>query len=213
MNENFKKILEYSKNNDIPSIGYREVARQLGIKNPQTIIYYLKKIESEGWLYYDPKTKTKKSAKRKAFAVDNFFNIPVLGAANCGLATELAEQKIQGFVKISQKSLNVSSPNNLMAIKAIGNSLNQANIKGDTIDEGDYVIVDCSKKNPNNGDYVLSIIDGAANFKRFYKDDNKQEIRLVSESTSDIPPIVLHEDDLEDSGYTVNGVVVRVIKK
>ncbi len=212
MNENFKKILEYSKNNDIPSIGYREVARQLGIKNPQTIIYYLKKIESEGWLYYDPKTKTKKPAKRKAFAVDNFFNIPVLGAANCGLATELAEQKIQGFVKISQKSLNLSAPDNLMAIKAIGNSLNKADIKGDSIDEGDYVIVDCSKKIPTNGDYVLSIIDGAANFKRFYKDDQKKEIRLVSESTSDIPPIVLHEDDVNDSSYMVNGVVVRVIK-
>jgi repressor LexA len=212
MNENFKKILKYAKNNDIPSIGYREVARQLEIKNPQTIIYYLKKIESEGWLYYDPKTKTKKPAKRKAFAVDNFFNIPVLGAANCGLATELAEQKIQGFVKISQKSLNVSTPDNLMAIKAIGNSLNKADIKGDSIDEGDYVIVDCSKKNPNNGEYVLSIIDSAANFKRFYKDDQKKEIRLVSESTSDIPPIVLHEDDINDSGYMVNGVVVRVIK-
>ena len=213
MNDNFKKILEYSKNNDIPSIGYREVARQLGIKNPQTIIYYLKKIESDGWLYYDPKTKTKKPAKRHAFAVDNFFNIPVLGSANCGLATELAEQKIQGFVKISQKSLNVSTPDHLMAIKAIGNSLNKANIKGDNIDEGDYVIVDCSKKNPNDGDYVLSIIDGASNFKRFYKDDNKKEIRLVSESTLNIPPIVLHEDDLHESGYTVNGTILRVIKK
>lgn len=213
MNENFKKILKYAKNNDIPGTGYREVARQLGIKNPQTIIYYLKKIESEGWLYYDPKTKTKKPAKRKAFAVDNFFNIPVLGAANCGLATELAEQKIQGFVKISQKSLNVSKLDNLMAIKAIGNSLNQADIKGDSIDEGDYVIVDCSKKNPNNGEYVLSIIDGAVNFKRFYKDDKKREIRLVSESTFDIPPIVLHEDDINDSGYMVNGTILRVIKK
>jgi len=56
----------------------------------------------------------------------------------------------------------------------------------------------------------LSVINDAANFKRFYKND--EEIKLVSESTLDIPPIILHKDDVNTSGYMVNGVVVRVIK-
>ena len=75
----------------------------------------------------------------------------------------------------------------------------------------DYVIVDC-KQQQSNGDYVLSIIDGAANFKKFFKDDSKHEIRLVSESTQEIPPIILHDSDINSSGYMVNGVVVRVVK-
>ncbi len=212
MNDNFRKILEFSQKNDIRKIGYRETARRLNIKSPQTVIYYLKKVENQGWLYYDPKTKTKKSAKNKAFAVDNFFNIPVLGSANCGPALELAQEKIQGFIKISQKSVGVVSPNNLIAIKAVGDSLNKADIKGDNVESGDYLIVDCGKKSPDNGDYVLSIIDGAANFKKFYKDDKKNEIRLVSESSLDIPPIVLHEEDINPPGYEVNGVVLRVVK-
>lgn len=212
MNENMQKILNFCKKNDIKEIGIRETARRLGIANPQTVVYYLNKIEKQGWLYYDPKTKTKKPAKKKAFSVDNFFNIPVLGSANCGPALELAQEGIQGFVKISQKSVGISKPDNLIAIKAVGDSLNKADIKGDNVEGGDYVIVDCSKKIPDNGDYVLSIIDGSANFKRFYQDKNKNEIRLVSESTSEIPPIVLHEEDINTSNYLINGVVVRVIK-
>ena len=212
MNKNMRKVLEFCKKNDIKEVGIRETARRLKIANPQTIIYYLNKIEKQGWLYYDSKTKTKKPAKNKAFAVDNFFNIPIFGAANCGPAMELPREYIQGYVKISQKSIGLSRPDNLIAIRAIGDSLNKADIKGDNIEDGDYVIVDCSKKNPINGDYVLSIIDEAANFKRFYKDDSKKELRLVSESTSEIPPIVLHEDDIDTSGYLVNGVVLRIVK-
>jgi repressor LexA len=99
----------------------------------------------------------------------------------------------------------------LIAVRAVGESLNKANIGGENIEDGDYVVVDC-KQQPNNGDYVLSIIDGAANFKKFFKDDSKHEIRLVSESTQEIPPIILHDSDINSSGYMVNGVVVRVIK-
>ena len=49
-----------------------------------------------------------------------------------------------------------------------------------------------------------------ANLKRFYRD--KDSIRLVSESDQNIRPIVLHADDLETSGYTINGKIIRVIK-
>jgi len=212
ISSNFKKILDFSKENDIPAIGYRETARRLGIENPQTVIYYLNKIKSQGWIYYDSKTKKNKAAKLAAFSVDNFFNIPVVGAANCGPALELAQEQIRGYVKISKTSLKRSNPSGLIAIKAVGDSLNRADIHGDSVENGDYVIIDCKKNAPDNGDYVLSVIDGSANLKRFYQDIKKREIRLVSESTHEIPPIVLHDDDIDGSGYLVNGVVLRVIK-
>jgi hypothetical protein len=34
----------------------------------------------------------------------------------------------------------------------------------------------------------------------------------VSESTLKIPPIILHEDDLNILGYSINGVVIKVIR-
>lgn len=210
MNENQQKIIELAKKKDISKMSFRKIGRELGISNPQTVIYHLDQLKKKGLLYLDIK-KRQRVASPKAFLVDNFFNIPVVGSANCGPAMELAQEDIQGYLKISQRSIKKSKPDGLIAIKAVGESLNKSNISGDNVESGDYVIVDC-KQQPSNGDYVLSIIDGAANFKKFFKDDSKHEIRLVSESTQEIPPIILHESDINSSGYMVNGVVVRVVK-
>lgn len=210
MNKNQQKIINLAKRKDISKMGFREIGRELGIENPQTVIYHLDQLKKRGLLYFDTK-KRQRVAKPKAFAADNFFNIPVVGSANCGPAMELAQEDIQGYLRISQRSIKKSKPDGLIAVRAVGKSLNKANVDGDSIEEGDYVIVDC-KQQPKNKDYVLSIIDGAANFKKFFKDDKKHEIRLVSESTQDIPPIILHEKEMNASGYLVNGVVTRVIK-
>lgn len=210
MHENQLKIIELAKKKDISKMGYREIARELGIANPQTVIYHIEKLKQNGMFYYDSGSRPK-VPKPKAFFSGNFFNIPVVGSANCGPAMELAQEDIRGYLKISENAIGRSKPDGLMAVKAVGHSLNNADIDGDNIEEGDYVIVDCNKQ-PKNGDYVLSVIDGGANFKKFYKDDVKGEIRLMSESTYEIPPIIIHEEDIEPSGYLVNGVVVRVIK-
>ncbi|MFA6306180.1 MAG: S24 family peptidase [Candidatus Gracilibacteria bacterium] len=210
MNKNQQKIVELAKKKDISKMGFREIGRELGIPNPQTVIYHLEQLKKKGRIYFDTK-KRQRVSKPKAFVVDNFFSIPAVGSANCGPALELAQEDIQGYLKISKKAIKRSKPDGLIAVRAVGESLNKAKIEGDNIENGDYVIVDC-KQRPNNGDYVLSIIEGAANFKKFFKDEKKHEIRLVSESTIDMPPIILHEEDLETSGYLVNGVVIRVIK-
>ncbi|MDD5032716.1 MAG: S24 family peptidase [Candidatus Pacebacteria bacterium] len=211
MNENQQKLIDLAKKKDISKMTFREIGRELGIPNPQTVIYHLDQLKKKGLLYLDIK-KRQRVAKPKAFAVDKLFSIPLVGSANCGPAMELAQEDIQKYLKITQTSLKRSKPDGLIAVRAVGDSLNKANIGGENIEDGDYVIVDC-KQQPSNGDYVLSIIDGAANFKKFFKDDSKHEIRLVSESTQEIPPIILHESDINSSSYMVNGVAVRVIKK
>jgi SOS-response transcriptional repressor LexA len=211
MNKNQEKIIELAKQKDISKMGFREIGRELGIENPQTVIYHLGKLNEKGLLYYDTKNR-QRVARPKAFVTDKFFNIPVVASgANCGPAVELAQDVIEGYLKISQKLLHRPRPDGLMVVRAIGNSLNMANLNSDSIEDGDYVIVD-TKKQPDNGLYVLSIINNAANFKKFFKDENKKEIRLLSESTENIPPIVLHEEELEELGYSVNGVAIKVIK-
>jgi SOS-response transcriptional repressor LexA len=211
MNKNQQIILEFAKKNNISGMSYREIARKLGFKHPQTVIHHLGQLRKKELIYFD-KDKRQRIAEPKAFAVDNFLRIPIVGSANCGPAQELAQEYVQGYLPISKKLVSNISPDKLIAIKAVGDSLNKANIRGDEVEDGDYLVVDCSNTDPSDGDYVLSIIDGLANFKKFYKDDIKKEIRLVSESTLNIPPITLHEDDMNTSGYLVNGVVIRVVK-
>ena len=211
MNENQQKILDFIAENDTSKFSYRAISRRLNMSSPQIVIHHLNQLKKKGLIYVD-ESKNLKITNFKSSTVDNFLRIPIVGAANCGPATELAQENITGFLKISKTILNKSNGEGLMAVRAIGNSLNKADIFGNKVDEGDYLIVDCNNKDPKDGDYVLSVMDGVANFKKFFKDEKSKEIRLVSESTSDIPPIVLHEDDLETSGYLVNGVVIRVVK-
>jgi repressor LexA len=211
MNGNQQKILDFITKNDTSKLSYREIAKRLDMSSPQIVIHHLNQLKKKGLIYVD-ESKNLKITNFKSSTVDNFLRIPIVGAANCGPATEIAQENITGFLKISKTILNKTNGEGLIAVKAIGNSLNKADIFGNKVEEGDYLIVDCNNKDPKDGDYVLSIMDGVANFKKFFKDDVSKEIRLVSESTSDIPPIILHEDDLETSGYLVNGVVIRVVK-
>jgi SOS-response transcriptional repressor LexA len=211
MNDKQQKILDFVMENDISKLSYREIAKRLKLSSPQIVIHHLNQLRKKGLIYQD-KDKNVKVAKFKSSSVDNLFRIPIVGAANCGPAMELAQESITGFLTISQRILNKSNGKDLIAVKAVGSSLNKAKIFGNNVDDGDYLIVDCSKRQPEDGEYVLSVMDGAANFKKFFKDDKTKEIRLVSESTLNIPPIILHEDDLETSGYLVNGVVIKVVK-
>ncbi len=211
MNENQQKILDLAKKKDISKMSITDIARELRIDHLYKVQYHLEQLKKKNLIYIDTDKKTQKVAKLEGFVIDKLLSIPIVGSANCGPALELAQEDISGFLKISKKLVEYSRPENLIAVRAVGESLNKANIKGESVESGDYLIVDY-KKQPQNNDYVLSVIDGAANFKKFYKDNKKKEVRLISESTLGIPPIVLHEDDIDTSGYVINGVVTRVVK-
>jgi repressor LexA len=87
--------------------------------------------------------------------------------------------------------------------------MNQSVVNGNNIEDGDYLIIDSSDTSPSSGDVVLSIIDEMANIKKYVWDETNNQIVLVSESTKDIPPIYIHEDD----SFMINGKVIQVIKK
>ncbi|MFA7601159.1 MAG: S24 family peptidase, partial [Patescibacteria group bacterium] len=99
---------------------------------------------------------------------------------------------------------------NIFVVRAKGNSMNKALVNGETINDGDYVLVDSEKKQPENGDYVLSIIDGLANIKKFKEDKERGMVVLFSESSSSYDPIYIHRDDQDF--YSVAGRVVGVLK-
>jgi SOS-response transcriptional repressor LexA len=87
--------------------------------------------------------------------------------------------------------------------------MNKAQINGKTIEDGDYLIIDPDRNNPSTGDIVLSVIDDMANIKKYIWDEENGQVVLSSESTQNIPPIFIHEDD----SFMINGTVIQVIKK
>jgi repressor LexA len=134
-------------------------------------------------------------------------SIPILGAADCGPASIFADQNVEGYLRVSSKL--IKSSEGLYALRAVGHSMNRADIEGRALESGDYAIVDSKVRAPQTNDYVVSVIDGVCNIKRFVRDEVNQQIVLLSDATTDYPPIYIHPDEVN---YFVCGRVVRVIK-
>lgn len=132
--------------------------------------------------------------------------VPILGSANCGVATMIAEERAEGYLKISSSLLKEHQ--GIFALKAAGDSMNMADIDGKEIENGDYVIIAPQYGQPRNGDYILSVIDGSANIKQFVFDEKNNHVVLLSKSTKEYDPIFIHPDD----DYHINGRVVQVVK-
>lgn len=191
----------------------RELGKMVGEEHPQKVKHHLSQLEKAGYIRVNWGTNsleiTKPHRGEEEEAVVKFFSIPVLGAANCGEATLFAEERPEGLLVVSESM--IPQHKKLFAVKAVGDSMNRASIRGkDSIEEGDYIVIDPEDKQPTQGDYVLSIINGSANVKRFYLDPNNNQIVLYSESSHEYPPIFIHEEDSPD--FLINGKVVAVIK-
>lgn len=191
----------------------REIGRLIGELSPQKVKHHLLQIEKKGLIRVD---RSKGLIRRTEPGwVEGFtkkarlLSIPILGSANCGPAELFAEQNIEGYLRVSATLLGRQKPAGLFALQARGLSMNRANVRGKNVEDGDYLIIDSQDRTPENGDIVVSVIDGMANIKKFVRDEENQQIALLSESTREFSPIYIHEED----DYLVNGKVVQIIKK
>lgn len=204
-----EKLLQLSKAHNLAEMSLREVGKLVGEVSPQKIKHHLLQLEKKGFLQMDRMNKVMVKTRPALLYHSALVAVPILGTANCGPATIYAEENIEGYLRVSGRLL--TKKKDVFAIKASGYSMNKANINGESIEDGDYVVVDPSYRSVKNGDYVLSIIDGMANIKRYFNDRDGKRIILMSESSASFSPIFIHYDDLDS--YLVNGKVVQVIKK
>lgn len=208
MHKTQKAILDFATKKDLGRMTLREIGEHIGEKHPQKVKHHLGQLKLKGFLSTESQPTTPSARGLKVNKLE-LLSIPILGAANCGEAQLYADESFEGFLQVSPSM--VPKKKGLFAIKAAGTSMNRANVDGKTIDEGDFVIVERLNQKPRNGDYVLSIIGGQANIKKFIRDSENNQIVLLSESSQELPPIYIHPEDLSD--YTINGKVVEVIKK
>jgi repressor LexA len=211
-----KEVLDFvrgyiTKHEFAPSL--EEIRKHFKLASISTAHYYLTKLQKDGFL-------EREANQSRSIAIMPFdfvgmslsgnisgfeyISVPLVGAANCGPAELLAEQNVEGYLSVP-KSL-VAKKSGIIALRAVGKSLNRANIRGKNIEEGDMVLVDIEDRSIRSGDYVLSLIDGAANLKKYKVE--KGQIMLVSESTEDFKPIFIMPGD----DWVVNGKIIGVMK-
>ncbi len=210
-----EKLLLLAKNRNISKLSLRDIGDLVGDRSPQKIKHHLQQLEKRGLLKIDRTRGVIAPAEGEGW-IDGFLGggkrllrIPIVGAANCGPAEILAEENVEGYLRISNSLVKRESGKGLFAVRADGFSMNQAKVHGEAINDGDYLIVDGEDREPRDGEVVLSVIDGAANVKRFHEDKAHGQVVLTSDSTEDFAPIYVGADD----DFFVNGKVIEVIKK
>ncbi len=215
-----KKLLQLSKVRDLSKLSYREIGRQLSDGDdayarvhPQNVIYHLEQLVAEGLLANSQlpiKAQVTRSDNSRADFVIELANIPIVGSANCGPADIFADERIEGYLRVSPSKLRSKNIRHLYALKAQGNSMNASSIHGDPINDGDFVIVDSTLRTPRDEERVVVVEDNLANIKRIYFDYANRMVILRSESTKDYSPIFVDPQDNWEG--LVSGTVVQVIK-
>lgn len=212
MHETQQKILRLCQTQDISKMSYGQIGAAIGVSHPQKVKHHLEQLKKKKLIDVSGIRNVVSLTKAQLKAPDVIINVPILGEANAGKATLIAEEIVHGYLSLSKSILKKYS--NIFALKVVGNSMNNAKGMHPTgIQNGDYVIVDSNNKYPHDGDYVVSIIEGCANIKRFYRDEENERIVLLSESKDreEYPPIFVHQNDF--ISYLVSGVVIQVVKK
>lgn len=209
------KILELSARRNLAGLTLRKIGELIGEKgSPQKIKHHVVSLKKKGLLVTSADGTKITRLSHRINPSCNLLPLPIYGRANCGEALELASDYIKDYLKVSKKILSpqcIEKVKDIFVLEAAGHSMNRANVNGKTIEDGDYVLALKAFGIPQSGEYVISIIDGAANIKKFYKDDANKQIVLLSESTSPSAPIYVHEDDISE--YVFCGRVVDVLKQ
>lgn len=199
-----ERLLGLTAQQNLGRMSYREIGKLIGEFHPQKVKYHLEQLEKRGLI----RSNVDGTAINKTSTDKSIFSIPILGSADCGPATIFADENIEGYLRVSTKL--VRPKEGLYALKALGSSMNLADIKGKSIEDGDYAIVDSKINAPQNNDYVVSVIGGVCNIKKFLMDKIHKQIVLISESSQNYPPIYIHPEETE---FFVCGKVVDVIKR
>ena len=203
-----EKLLKITDQINLKKMSLREVALLVDESHPQKIDHHLKQLVKKGYIEISERTGVVKLVNpENQNTTSDIIAVPIYGSANCGEANIFADENLEGYVRVSKRF--IKGVKNIFAVRAYGPSMNRAKInKQYSIEEGDYVLIDPNYKNPENGDYILSIINGCANIKKFLWNKKDNQIALISESSENIAPIYIHADD----NYMINGLVKNVIK-
>jgi len=202
-----KKILKLSDEIDLNTLGYRKLGALVGEDHPQKVKWHLQKLIRDGHLTATPDGQIIKPASNLDSA--RTMLLPILGRANCGEPLVFAQEEHGEGIQISKSLLPKKKANNCFAVHAVGDSMNQADVNGQPIVDGDLVIVDASVGGPENDEYIVVSIDGLATIKQYRYDSERRRIVLNAVSTKQYSPIIIDAQD-EDS-YTVHGKVIDVI--
>ncbi len=115
-----------------------------------------------------------------------------------------AEENILGEVQVPKEFLKPPSAK-FFFLRVRGDSMNRARVDGQTIDDGDLVLVR-QQETADPGEIVVALVDGEATIKRLVKGPDYYVLKPESTNPKHRPIIVTQD-------FAVQGIVCRVFKE
>jgi repressor LexA len=182
---------------DAPSL--EDLRRELRVGSTRTLYRYLRKLEDDGLVERRPGvvgvTLLKSDIDTNA--------VPIVGDVQAGSLT-LAEQNIIGWLRLP-RSMTGPGRQKFFLLRVRGTSMNKATVAGDTVEDGDLVLVR-QQSAANSGDIVVALVDGEATVKRLVMAPGY--FILKPESTDE-----RHQPIVVEKNFRVQGKVWRVLKR
>lgn len=176
-----------------------ELKELIGVASLRSVTQYLESLENKGLLI------RKRYQNRGIELIDQedrqsgIVTIPVVANAGCDNLSVYADENSGEHVSVARSFLRGYDPKQVVAIRAIGNSMEEAGIKS-----GDLVLTEVTQ-NVKEGEDIVAIIDDKAVIKRVRFTDNAVILNPVS-NDSQYHPIIMRND------FQVSGRVIEVIK-
>lgn len=176
-----------------PSV--EELRRELSVASTRTVLRYLQRLEENGASERSPGKPGVKLLKPRA--------VPVVGRVPAG-ALMPAEGNIEGWVHLP-KALVSPPSDKFFLLRICGTSMNRAKVSGNTVDDGDLILV---RPQPvaRNGDVIVAMVDGEATVKTLVRAPGYVILKPESKDGSHRPIVV-------DHNCRVAGKVTHVLKK
>lgn len=168
-----------------PSI--REIGRRLRITSPSSVAYHLRVLEAAGLL-------KREGAISRGMTLPAPLGLPILGRVAAGSGV-IAAEDAEGHVHLD-KDLRRGAD---YILRVKGDSMTGAGIF-----EGDFVLVRINVR-ADNGEIVVARINDEVTVKKFYRDNQHEQIRLEAANPA-YSPIINRETQ-------IIGKVVGVFRK
>jgi repressor LexA len=180
-----------------------ELRRLLGVGSTRTVLRYLDLLEEEGYIERWSGARGLRMRRGAAGKTLETRLIPIVGEAPAGQLMP-AEENILGQVQIPKDFLKPPSAK-FFLLRVRGDSMNRSKVEGQSIEDGDLVLVR-QQERADPGKIVVALVDGEATIKKLAKGPGYYVLQPESTNPKNRPIIVAQD-------FRVQGIVCRVFKK
>jgi len=174
-----------------------EIKQALRYSSISSVQRHVEALKNKGYLSNEPY-----QARSIEISRSDKINIPLVGNVAAGTPI-LAIENIEAYIPYEspKKKLNISD---YFFLRAVGDSMNKANINDRTIDNGDYVLVR-KQSAAEFGQIIVALIGDEATIKKYSKGNGHVMLEPISSNPANKPIYVFEE-------FLIQGIVVDVVK-